>query len=99
MTHLLYVFSDWGQHQLSRVIFSEEYEFICNSMTWAIQNKDSEIVGEFLQCLAALQVVCCCFAAVVLLLLFCCCCCCCFAVVVVAAAVCFFSFNETLFIL
>jgi hypothetical protein len=37
MTHLLYVFSDWGQHTLNRQMFSEEFEFILMYMNFAMK--------------------------------------------------------------
>ena len=57
ITHLLYVFSDWGQHALCRELFVEEFEFIINNLTKVrVSLKDPEIVGEFLHCLKILQV-------------------------------------------
>jgi len=56
LTHLIYVFSDWGEHTLNRQLFAEEFDFIIRNMVIAIRLKDSEIVGEFLQCLKILQV-------------------------------------------
>ena len=56
ITHLLYVFSDWGQHPLCRELFAEEFEFIANNMNKVIVSlKDPELVGEFLHCLKILQ--------------------------------------------
>lgn len=56
LTHLIYVFSDWGQHSLHRQLFAEEFRFIVENLLLAINElKDPEIVGEFLQCLKILQ--------------------------------------------
>lgn len=54
VTHLIYVFSDWGQHKLSRQLFSEEFEFMISNMELVIRLDDPELVGEFLQCLKIL---------------------------------------------
>ena len=56
LTHLVYVFSDWGQHALRRQFFAEEYEFVIHNMKIAISLNDPEIVGEFIQCLKIMQV-------------------------------------------
>ena len=56
LTHLIYVFSDWGQHALRRELFSEEFSFIVSNMRLVTSElRDTEIVGEFLQCLRILQ--------------------------------------------
>lgn len=58
LTHLIYVFSDWGQHTLRRELFSEEFSFIVSNMRLVTEElRDTEIVGEFLQCLRILQFV------------------------------------------
>lgn len=54
ITHVIYVFSDWGQHPLSRQLFAEEFEFLVGNMDLAIRLNDPELVGEFLQCLKIL---------------------------------------------
>lgn len=55
LTHLVYVFSDYGQHALPRHLFAEEFEFIVVNLRLVVSSlKDSEIVGEFLQCLKIL---------------------------------------------
>ena len=56
LTHLIYVFSDWGQHALPRQLYAEEFEFIIRNMKFAIYLDDPEIVGEFIQCLKIMQV-------------------------------------------
>jgi hypothetical protein len=56
ITHFIYVFSDWGHHRLRRELFSEEFNFIIANLRVVIRLQDSEIVGEFLQCLCILQV-------------------------------------------
>ena len=56
LTHLIYVFSDWGQHCLCRQLYAEEFEFIVRNMKFAIYLDDPEIVGEFIQCLKIMQV-------------------------------------------
>jgi len=56
LTHLIYVFSDWGQHALRRQLFADEFEFIVRNMTLAIRIDDPEVVAEFIQCLKILQV-------------------------------------------
>ena len=56
LTHLIYVFSDWGQHALRRQLFAEEFEFIVKNMKVAIKLGDHEITSEFIQCLKILQV-------------------------------------------
>ena len=33
VTHIIYAFSDWGQHALRRELFAEEYEFIVTNMS------------------------------------------------------------------
>jgi hypothetical protein len=55
ITHLIYVFSDWGQHLLPRQLFSEEFEFMISNMDLVIRLDDPELVGEFLQSLKILQ--------------------------------------------
>jgi hypothetical protein len=55
ITHFIYVFSDWGHHRLRRELFAEEFNFIVANLHMVIRLKDSEIVGEFLQCLCILQ--------------------------------------------
>jgi hypothetical protein len=57
VTHLIYLFSDYGQHTLNRHLFAEEFFFIIESMGVAVHILDDpEIVGEFLQCMRILQV-------------------------------------------
>lgn len=36
VTHLIYTFSDWGQHPIQRALFAEEFSFIVQSMDVAI---------------------------------------------------------------
>jgi hypothetical protein len=56
LTHLIYAFSDWGQHALHRQLYAEEFRFILENFRLAVEElKDPEIVGEFLQCLKILQ--------------------------------------------
>eukprot|EP01034_Spumella_vulgaris_P026895 gene26895-33544_t len=56
ITHLIYAFSDYGQHALRRQLFAEEFEFMATQMIIAIvQLRDPEIVGEFIHCLKILQ--------------------------------------------
>ncbi len=38
VTHLVYVFSDWGQHTLRRQLFAEEFEFIVRHMRIAVES-------------------------------------------------------------
>jgi hypothetical protein len=58
LTHLIYVFSDWGQHTLHRQLFAEEFEFIVINMRLVIEDlKDPEIVSEFLNCLRIMQFI------------------------------------------
>lgn len=56
LTHLIYVFSDWGQHALRRQLFPDEFEFIVLNIITAIRIDDPEVVSEFIQCLKILQV-------------------------------------------
>jgi hypothetical protein len=56
LTHLIYVFSDWGQHAVRRQLFAEEFEFVVRNMTYAVRIDDPEVVGEFIQCLKIMQV-------------------------------------------
>jgi hypothetical protein len=56
-THLIYFFSDYGSHPLTRELFAEEFLFILDSVPVAMQRLDDpELVGEFLHCLSILQV-------------------------------------------
>lgn len=55
VTHLIYCFSDWGQHSLSRSLFSEEFFFIVKNIRLIIYIEHVELVGEFVQCLRILQ--------------------------------------------
>ena len=56
-THLIYFFSDYGSHPLTRELFAEEFLFILDSIPVAMQRLDDpELVGEFLHCLSILQV-------------------------------------------
>jgi hypothetical protein len=56
-THVIYAFSDWGQHALRRQLFAEEFEFLVTNFGTVLDVlKDAELVGEFLQCLRILQV-------------------------------------------
>ena len=57
VTHLIYFFSDYGYHPLTRELFAEEFLFILESLPIAMQQlDDAELVGEFLHCLNILQV-------------------------------------------
>ena len=57
VTHLIYFFSDYGSHPLTRELFAEEFIFILESIPIAVQQLDDpELVGEFLHCLNILQV-------------------------------------------
>lgn len=38
VTHLVYTFSDWGQHSLHRNLFQPEYDFIVAHMDYAIED-------------------------------------------------------------
>ena len=56
ITHLIYVFSDYGVHSLKRLLFVEEFIFIVENMKTLIALDDADLVGEFLHCLRVLQV-------------------------------------------
>ena len=57
VTHLIYFFSDYGYHPLTRELFAEEFLFLLESLPIAMQQlDDAELVGEFLHCLHILQV-------------------------------------------
>jgi hypothetical protein len=56
LTHVIYAFSNWGQHCVHRQLFADEFEFIVHNMSVAIRLEDPEIVGEFIQCLKIMQV-------------------------------------------
>lgn len=57
VTHVIYAFSDWGQHPLRRQLFAEEFEFLVTNAASILEVlKDAELVGEVLQCLRILQV-------------------------------------------
>ena len=56
ITHLIYVFSDYGVHSLKRLLFAEEFIFIVENMKNLIALDDADLVGEFLHCLRVLQV-------------------------------------------
>eukprot|EP01032_Pedospumella_encystans_P017555 gene17555-20000_t len=56
VTHVIYAFSDYGQHPLRRQLFIEEYKFIVTNTATVIEVlEDAELVGEFLHCLRVLQ--------------------------------------------
>ena len=65
ITHLIYVFSDWGEHSVNRQLFAEEFIFIAENMKTVIALDDAELVGEFLHCLRVMQV---CFLLSILLI-------------------------------
>lgn len=57
VTHVVYAFSDWGQHPLRRQLFAEEFQFLVTNAAAIIEVlKDAELVGEVLHCLRILQV-------------------------------------------
>lgn len=53
ITHFIYVMSDWGERQLTRQFYEEEYQFIVRNLghVLELQTPDPEIVGEFIHCL------------------------------------------------
>lgn len=56
-THVVYAFSDWGQHALRRALFAEEFVFFVTNFAAVLDTlKDPELVGEFMHCLRILQV-------------------------------------------
>lgn len=56
VTHIIYVFCDWGRHAVNRQLFAEEFVFIVENMSVVIELDDPELVGEFVHCLRILQV-------------------------------------------
>jgi hypothetical protein len=58
-THVVYAFSDWGQHALRRHLFAEEFHFFVTNFASVLDVlKDPELVGEFMHCIRILQVLC-----------------------------------------
>jgi hypothetical protein len=57
VTHLLYVFSDWGAQPLCRSLFVEELCFLLRYMPQVLRLKDPELVAEFVHCLRLFQVM------------------------------------------
>ena len=58
MTHLVYVFSDYGLHALPRQVFAEEFRFLCRYLGSDLLADDPDLLGEFIHCLHILQVSC-----------------------------------------
>ena len=53
ITHLIYTLNDYGVYKLSRRWLPEEFEFLKNNVTEAIEMEDPDMVGEFLDSLMA----------------------------------------------
>jgi hypothetical protein len=54
VTHFIYVMSDWGERNLRRELYLEEFKYIISSLVYALDMADPELVGEFLHCLCIL---------------------------------------------
>lgn len=53
VTHLVYTFSDWGQHSLHRNLFQPEYDFIVAHMDYAIE--DLNVRNDECTCLSVVD--------------------------------------------
>ena len=56
ITHIIYIFSDYGQHTLNRQVFEAEFKFIMSNLYDVEYLKDPDLLGEFVHCLYILQV-------------------------------------------
>ncbi len=54
LTHLVYVFSDYGEHRLKRALYVEEFTYLAANLRRVIDRGDCELLGEYIHCLGIL---------------------------------------------